>query len=260
MCKYDSIEQPTSRRTALGTLGLLGMLGVLGRRFLSGGPIANARAATDGACVLTPALTIGPYFVDEELNRSDVTIGANTTFVTDAVPLSLTIHAASMLSAGCPALAGVQIDIWHCHAGGLYSDEQANGTVGETWLRGYQVTDANGNVTFTTIYPGWYPGRTIHIHVMARYFDSAGNTTYQFTTQLFFDDTISNSVLAKAPYNTRGTRDTTNTNDGIYAASMLLDLQPTGGGAAYTGTITLGLELEAPPTSDVIFANGFETA
>jgi protocatechuate 3,4-dioxygenase beta subunit len=113
---------------------------------------------------------------------------------------------AMMLTAGCPPLQGVQIDVCHCHAGGLYSDEQANGTLGQTWLRGYQVTDANGNVSFTTIYPGWYSGRTIHIHLMARYYDSEGNTTYEFTTQLYFDDAISDIVLANAPYNTRGNR------------------------------------------------------
>jgi len=254
-----------TRRDALAALGTLGVMGWVGSktRLLQPARAAGGSVVVDGACTLTPELTIGPYFVDEGLNRSDIRTGtgSDTPFITDALPLYLTINAASMLTAGCPPLQGVQIDVWHCHAGGLYSDEQANGTLGQTWLRGYQVTDANGNVSFTTIYPGWYSGRTIHIHLMARYYDSEGNTTYEFTTQLYFDDAISDIVLANAPYNTRGNRNTTNENDGIYDASMLLDLQPIGDGSAgYTGSIALGLELEATAGADQIFADGFEAA
>jgi protocatechuate 3,4-dioxygenase beta subunit len=250
-----------SRRDALGTLGALGVMTLVGgSRVLRPAHAAGGSAVVDGACTLTPELTIGPYFVDERLQRSDIREdGAGTPFIADALPLYLTIIATSSIATDCPPLAGVQIDVWHCHAGGLYSDEQANGTSGLTWLRGYQVTDANGNVTFTTIYPGWYAGRTIHIHVMARYYDSAGNTTYQFTTQLFFDDATNDIVLANYPYNTRGNRTTTNQNDSIYDASMLLDLQQTSGGSAYTGTIMLGLELEETSLPDAIFAAGFES-
>ncbi|MGG2339430.1 intradiol ring-cleavage dioxygenase, partial [Salmonella enterica] len=93
---------------------------------------------------------------------------------------------------------------------GAYSDVSANGTVGQTFLRGDQATDANGLVTFTTIYPGWYSGRAVHIHLRARVYDAAGNTTYNFTTQLFFDDTVTDTVFASGPYNSRGTRDTRN--------------------------------------------------
>jgi protocatechuate 3,4-dioxygenase beta subunit len=258
-------RRPISRRDALGTLGAMGLISLVGSapRTLRTARAAGAPAVVAGTCSLTPEMTVGPYFVDEGLNRSDIRDGngSDTPFITDALPLYLTINAASMLTAGCPPLQGVQIDVWHCHAGGLYSDEQANGTLGQTWLRGYQVTDANGNVSFTTIYPGWYSGRTIHIHVMARYYDSQGNTTYEFTTQLYFDDAISDAVLANAPYNTRGNRNTTNQNDGIYDASMLLDLQPIGDGSTgYTGIIALGLELEATAAADQIFADGFEAA
>lgn len=249
-----------NRRDALGTLGALGVATFLGSRVLTPARAAGGSVVVGGACTLTPALTIGPYFVDERLQRSDIRGDSTSPFIASAVPLYLTINATSALASGCPALAGVQIDVWHCHAGGLYSDEAANGTTGETWLRGYQVTDANGNVTFTTIYPGWYQGRTVHIHVMARYYDSAGNTTYQFTTQLFFDDATSNLVIANYPYNTRGNRDTTNQNDGIYDASMLLDLATADSGASYTGTIMLGLELEGTTLGDIIYSNGFEPA
>jgi protocatechuate 3,4-dioxygenase beta subunit len=257
----DEFRRPVTRRDALGTLGALGFVSLVG----SGpGAVRNVRAAgvPAGSCALTPAMTIGPYFVDEGLQRVDIRggTGSDTPFIADALPLYLTINASSTSTAGCPPLQGVQIDVWHCHAGGLYSDEEANGTVGQTWLRGYQITDANGNVSFTTIYPGWYPGRTIHIHVLARYFDSIGNTTYKFATQLYFDDAISDKVLANAPYDTRGERDTTNQDDGIYAASMLLDLQPAAGGApGYSGSIGLGLQLQ-PAAADLVFANGFDGA
>ncbi|HKE46743.1 MAG TPA: hypothetical protein VKB52_01655 [Rhodanobacteraceae bacterium] len=259
MCNERIRSKSMSRRDALGTLGVLGFATLVGSRILTPARAAGGSVVVDGACTLTPELTIGPYFVDERLERSDIRGDSTSPFIADAVPLYLTINATSALTSGCPALAGVQIDVWHCHAGGLYSDEAANGTTGETWLRGYQTTDANGNVTFTTIYPGWYSGRTIHIHVMARYYDSAGNTTYEFTTQLFFDDATSNLVMASYPYNTRGNRDTTNQNDNIYDSSMLLDLAANSDGS-YTGTIMLGLELEGTSLGDAIYANGFEAA
>jgi protocatechuate 3,4-dioxygenase beta subunit len=259
MCEHDA---KVSRRRALGSLCALGAAGVLGHRWLGGngrpfdGAIAAAFAASEGACMLAPELTIGPYFVDEHLNRSDITEGSSSIFIADAVPLALTIHALSP-AAGCVPLAGVQIDVWHCHAGGLYSDEAANGTLGQTWLRGYQVTDANGSVSFATVYPGWYPGRTIHIHLMARWFDSGGNTTYAFTTQLYFDEAANNAVMALAPYDSRGHRDTTNSGDTIFSPSMLVDTQRNGDGS-YRGAISIGLDLQ--PAIDPVFANGFETA
>ena len=252
-------ERSMSRRDALGTLGAMGLATIVGSRIATPARAAGGSVVVEGACTLTPELTIGPYFVDERLERSDVRGDSTSPFIADAVPLYLAINATSALASGCPALAGVQIDIWHCHAGGLYSDEAQNGTTGETWLRGYQTTDANGRATFTTIYPGWYQGRTVHIHVMARYYDGAGNTTYEFTTQLFFDDATSDVVLASYPYDTRGDRDTRNSNDGIFDASMVLDLAD-GGDGSFAATIALGLELEGATLTDAIYSNGFEVA
>jgi len=73
--------------------------------------------------------------------------------VQSGVPLALTINVLHA-DADCAPAAGVQVDIWHCSAQGLYSDEQSNSTAGEQFLRGYQITDANGAVQFKTIYPG----------------------------------------------------------------------------------------------------------
>ncbi|MET0226421.1 MAG: hypothetical protein ABW187_08285 [Dokdonella sp.] len=255
MCEHDAKQ---SRRKALGSLCVLGAAGVLGRRLLDSVPIPAASAADAGACVLAPELTIGPYFVDERLNRSDLTEGSSAVFIADAVPLSLSIDVLSA-AAACLPLGGVQIDLWHCHAGGLYSDEAANGTLGETWLRGYQTTDANGNVAFATIYPGWYPGRTIHIHLMARWFDALGNTTYQFTSQLYFDEAVNDAVMAKAPYNSRGTRTTTNSSDSLFASSMLVATRGSNDGS-YAAAISIGLDLEPQTRPDRIFANGFDIA
>jgi protocatechuate 3,4-dioxygenase beta subunit len=120
-----------------------------------------ATATTSASCVLTPAKTEGPYFVDERLERSDIRAGQA------GVPLTLKLIVLDQ-DGGCAPVAGAQVDIWHANHSGQYSDEAANGTSGQTYLRGYQITDDQGAVTFTTIYPGWYRGRAVHIHSSSR--------------------------------------------------------------------------------------------
>ena len=236
---------PISRRRALTTIAALGATPLLSRLALA--PVAAAPASiAKASCVLSPALTEGPYFVDERLNRSDLTTNTTDAAVLQALPLTLEINLVSTTSAGCLPLSNVQVDVWHCDALGNYSDVQSQ--VGQTYLRGYQVSDAAGQVTFKTIYPGWYQGRTVHIHVKARYYDASGNKTYEFTTQFFFDDGTTDTVFAAAPYNTRGTRDTRNAADSIYGnnTSLLLALSsPADGSRGYVGTMTLGLALDA---------------
>ena len=119
------------------------------------------------SCIVRPALTEGPYFVDEKINRSDLRSDPSDGSVKDGAPLSLTVHVSKIDSSGCTPLQGAQVDVWHCDALGVYSDaaEPSFNTKGKKFLRGYQVTDANGNVQFTTIYPGWYQGRAVHIHL-----------------------------------------------------------------------------------------------
>ena len=149
------------------------------------------------ACVLTPDKTEGPYFVDERLNRADIRVDPSNGSVQPGVPLRLTITVLDMDNA-CAPVAGAAVDIWHANAEGRYSDVSANGTVGRKYLRGYQVTDANGAVQFTTVYPGWYSGRAIHIHFKIRKFDGS-STTYEFTSQIFFDESVNQAVLAEGP-------------------------------------------------------------
>ena len=187
------------------------------------------------ACALSPAMTEGPFFVDGELERSDITAGAAHAAVTQGVPLAIEIAVVNARGA-CAPLAGVRIDIWHADASGRYSDGAPRG---ERFLRGYQVTDATGNVSFRTIYPGWYPGRAIHIHVKAR----KGGA--EFTSQLFFDDAVNEKIVARPPYDTHGTRFTRNARDGIFregrSGALLVDLAPRTNG--YLGKATLGLEV-----------------
>jgi protocatechuate 3,4-dioxygenase beta subunit len=190
------------------------------------GSTSGTTSGTTASCVLTPELTVGPYFVDEKLNRSDLTTNTTDTNVLNATPLTLTMTIMEYASSGCSALVGAQVDIWHADAAGIYSDESVENTTGQTFLRGYQITDSNGAVTFKTVVPGWYSGRTIHIHVMIR--------TLSVTTQLFFDQTLLNALTTTvSPYSSRGVPDTTNAQDGIYSSATQLTLTNATSGGGY---------------------------
>jgi len=160
----------------------------------SGSTSGTTTSGTTASCVLTPELTVGPYFVDEKLNRSDLTTNTTDTNVLNATPLTLTMTIMEYASSGCSALVGAQVDVWHADAAGIYSDESVENTTGQTFLRGYQITDSNGAVTFKTVVPGWDSGRTIHIHVMIRTLSSSGSVLTEFATQLFFDQTLLNGL------------------------------------------------------------------
>ena len=232
-----------SRREALAILSAVGVGSLVGCGTGSSTSAETSGGSTaDAACVLTPELTVGPYFVDERLNRSDLTTNTTDTNVTNGAPLALSIYIMEYGSSACTPLAGAQVDVWHADAAGIYSDESVENTVGQSFLRGYQLTDSNGLAAFKTIFPGWYSGRTVHIHVMIRTYSSSGGKTFEFTTQLFFDPALSLTVMAKAPYNTRGNPDTTNATDNIYKSETLLSLKSTSSGSGYTTSITLGVQ------------------
>jgi len=155
---------------------------------------------------------------------------------TIGVPLSLTFAVYTYASSGCTPLQNARVDVWHANAVGVYSEEATQNetkasTLNENFLRGYQLSDANGLVTFTTIHPGWYGGRTAHIHVRIRTYDTSGNVLTNNTTQVFFDDTVNNAVYATTNYTRSKSRDTTNAADSIYAAALQLTL---------TGSVTDG--------------------
>lgn len=231
-----------TRRQALaaaGTIGAgaaLGGSGVLGRIGDEAESDLGPGVAEAASCVLTPSMTEGPYFVDERLERSDIRGGQS------GVPLALTVNVYSA-DDSCDAYSGAIVDIWQCNAQGSYSDISAGGngdTSGQTWLRGLQKTDGNGQAKFTTIYPGWYQGRTVHIHLKVRTF-SGESTTYNFNTQLFFPEATTNQVLANvAAYSRSQTRGTTNANDGIFDADMVLPLSGSYGDG-FSAAIDIGL-------------------
>ncbi len=197
------------------------------------------------ACVVRPEQTEGPYFVDTQMNRADIRSDPASGVVKEGLPLLLTFVVSQISSAGCTPLSGAMVDIWHCDAQGFYSGvrDPRLDTRGQQWLRGYQMTDADGIATFTTIYPGWYPGRTVHIHFKIRATNATGQV-YDFTSQLYFDDTISDTVFAQAPYAGRGRRTTLNQNDGIFRQSgsqLMLNLTPIDQG--YAATFEIGVDL-----------------
>ncbi|WP_029215254.1 intradiol ring-cleavage dioxygenase [Kallotenue papyrolyticum] len=194
-------------------------------------------------CVATPEQTVGPYYADVQLNRSDVRSDTSTGVVKEGVPLQLTIRVSQISGTGCAPLPGAIVEIWHCDAQGVYSAFAQEGTANQNFLRGYQTTDANGQVQFTTIYPGWYQGRTVHIHFKV-HTTGANGQAYEFTSQLYFDDAISDQVFSRPPYNAKGRRDQTNATDGIYrdgGEQLMLTLTPVGDG--YAASFHVGLDL-----------------
>jgi protocatechuate 3,4-dioxygenase beta subunit len=201
-------------------------------------PAADAAALS---CVLSPAKTEGPYFVDERLNRSDIRTDPSNGSVQAGIPLRLTINVYDV-DDNCAAVEGATVDVWHANAAGVYSDVAANGTTGRKFLRGYQATDASGAAEFVTAYPGWYSGRAIHIHFKVRLFDGSSKT-YEFTSQIFFDEAVNDAVTARSPYSARGRPDTRNSGDNIYGAdgSQLIVALSADGNGGYAGTFGVGL-------------------
>jgi protocatechuate 3,4-dioxygenase beta subunit len=254
------IGQILSRRDALKLLGL-GSAAFLASCATSGetstvAPTSNptigigstqAPSTTGTAldCVVRPELTIGPYFVDGQLNRSDIRSEPSDNSVKEGLPLMLNINVASVGDNSCTPIEGAQVDVWHCDAEGHYSGVSDPGfdTSSQQFLRGYQLANANGAVQFQTIYPGWYSGRAVHIHFTIRT-KGADGQDYQFTSQFFFDDALTDHVHALEPYASKGQRDTRNANDNIFSGGgdqLLLNLQgdTTNG---FSGTMSIGLD------------------
>ena len=177
-------------------------------------------AATSSSCSATLEGEEGPYFVDDSASgylRSNILSNLDGSDTQTGVPLALTIYVYDSEN-GCVAMEGVQVDIWHCNAAGVYSAESSEDTTNESWLRGYQITDANGMVQFTTILPGWYSGRTTHIHLRLRSTYDETDDSGSNTMQLFFDQTLIDTLdTTIAPYSTEGTNPTTNATDRVYS-------------------------------------------
>lgn len=255
--KEKKIKKVLSRRDTLRLLGVTGataILGMSGERLLCPWTAKRGAVATPGTvlaspqqtCVVKPALTEGPYFVDERLKRSDIRTDPSTGNVSAGLLLTLRFNVRRIDGSNCNPLAGAYVDVWHADAYGSYSDISGGAgqpsTRGQKFLRGYQVTDSDGAVEFKTIYPGWYPGRAVHIHFKIRLFTNS-QTTYEFTSQLFFDDDITDEVYTQSPYNAEGTRDTRNNRDNIYSSGgsqLILNLTEESQG--YSATFDIALD------------------
>ncbi|HKY50478.1 MAG TPA: intradiol ring-cleavage dioxygenase, partial [Candidatus Limnocylindria bacterium] len=199
-------------------------------------PTATGTAATLPSCIVRPALTEGPFFVDEKLDRSDIRSDPTTGAVRPGALLTLSFRVSRVSGSACTPLTGAMVDVWQCDALGVYSDVQ--NARGQKFLRGFQNTDASGSARFTTIYPGWYQGRAVHIHFKIR-----PTSASEFTSQLFFDEAVNDEVFAQAPYSQRGTQGLTrNAQDGIFQqAQGRLTLSVTKSGNTYAGTFDIGI-------------------
>ena len=206
---------------------------------------ASSSAAPLPSCIVHPEQTEGPFFKDVELDRSDIRIDPSTREVSAGLPLEITFQILRVSRGGCTPLPSAKVDLWQCDAAGRYSGFRDRGSDlrEEKFLRGYQLTDQDGVAKFTTVYPGWYRGRTVHIHLKVRTETEEGKG-YEFSTQLYFDDDLTDQVYARSPYRQRGKRTTRNSNDGIYRRTgrqLMLDLKP--GDAGYQAVFPIGLDL-----------------
>jgi protocatechuate 3,4-dioxygenase beta subunit len=237
-----------SRREVLALLGATGLV-VAGRPLSAAERWIGAKpeeAAPSHGCVVRPEQTEGPYFVDQRLQRSDIRADSADGRVRPGAALALTFNVSRLASADCKPLAGALVDVWHCDAIGVYSgvEDPSFDTRGSNALRGYQITDAAGSARFTTIYPGWYSGRTVHIHFMIR---SAPDVRpgFNFTSQLYFDDDLTDRVHAQEPYASKGMRHARNTRDGIFRrGGKDLMLAVTSEKDAYRAAFDIALEMD----------------
>ncbi|RTR06561.1 twin-arginine translocation pathway signal protein [Halomonas nitroreducens] len=239
--------QGLSRRQMLRFAGVAAVASLGGR---TGGVTASV-GDTGGAppfCVARPRQTEGPYYVDARLERSDLRSDPTDGTRKSGVPVALAFHVFRFAEDACTPLAGAVVDLWQCDALGVYSGVQDVAgrfdTREQRFLRGYQVTDSRGMARFTTLYPGWYSGRAVHIHFKIRTAPEA-DLGLDFTSQLYFDDALTDRVHQQAPYAERGSRNVRNDGDGIYRRSggdeLVLDLTESGEG--YRGAFRIALEM-----------------
>jgi protocatechuate 3,4-dioxygenase beta subunit len=269
---YDPVDKEryvaTSRRTvvkgaaAVAAMGAVGLSAVTAVQAQDAAEHATADASESGVCVLTPELTEGPYYLDDQLIRED--IAENKAGI--PLDLAMTIVNAST----CAPLANAAVEIWHCDALGFYSGFTENSPGGgdayvddgsdpDTFLRGIQITADDGLAHFSTIYPGWYTGRDIHIHMKVHIGGEAENGTYDgghtsHTGQLAFADEITDEVALVAPYSTKTSDFTRLEEDSVFSdvedrdTTFFLDLvriDDADISAGFTGTIVIGIDPDA---------------
>jgi protocatechuate 3,4-dioxygenase beta subunit len=234
----------------LGGAGAGGLLWLAGCSRAADTPASKGRRSTGASldCAVKPELTEGPYYVDEGLTRADIRADSKTGGVQEGALLALTFNVSHIASGVCSPLPGAVVDVWHCNALGVYSDARDPGfnTIGQDWLRGNLTTNTKGVAAFTTIFPGWYEGRAVHIHFKIRSPASA-TSAYEFTSQLFFDEDFVSKIYRTEPYSAKGSDGwLRNANDRIYnqGGSELL-LLPASSAEGDSVTLDIGLDVES---------------
>lgn len=230
------MKKDMTRREAFGALSIAGAALAVGCGSQTSPSEASAStttavASTNGACLVTPTETQGPYPSLSDFVRSDVREGKSGT------PLNLTVRVINT-NAGCAAVAGASVEIWQCDAAGNYSQYGTQTT--QTYLRGTQTTNASGDANFVTIYPGWYQGRATHIHVEV----TIGGVSRKIT-QMAFPESVNNTVYATGVYASRGSNPTSNASDMVFADGYASELvspvgDPSGG---YSAVFQVGIAL-----------------
>ena len=220
------MDKTIGRRDAIAVLGTAGAALAFGcgegtptsPTQTTAGTAPTTGGTTNAACAVTPSETAGPFPSLKDLFRSDIRENR------PGAPLTLTLTVVNT-SSGCSPVAGANVETWQCDAAGNYSEYGTQRS--ETYLRGIQTTDANGRVTFTTIYPGWYQGRATHIHV-----EVVRNGTSVKVTQIAFPESTNAAVYGSGIYTSRGQNPTSNARDDIFADSLSSELATVSGDAA----------------------------
>ena len=230
-------NKKVGRREALGVMGAAGAALAFG---CGGAPTSpdtstststTTTGSTNAACAVTPTETAGPYPSLTDIFRSDIRDGKTGTLLT------LTVKVVNV-TAACAAVANANVEVWHCDSAGNYSEYGTQ--TAQTYLRGIQTTNSNGEVMFTTIYPGWYQGRATHIHL-----EVTINGVSRKVTQIAFPESVNNTVYRSGVYASRGSNPTSNLSDGIFADSLSAELVTPSGDAVngYTASCQVGVSL-----------------
>jgi protocatechuate 3,4-dioxygenase beta subunit len=239
----DGMKRTFNRREALGLLGAASAAVAAACGSSPTTPTSTTSGSSTGgtttssACAVSPDETAGPYpdrtgmASNSAFYRQDVTEGKS------GLPLTLALTIVNVRN-NCAPVANANVEIWQCDAVGTYSEYGS--AAGQTFLRGLQTTNANGVVTFRTIYPGWYMGRATHIHLQVYL-----NGAVVKTTQVAFPETISSAVYRTGVYASHGQNSTTNSSDNVFSDGTDHELATLSGdtSSGYTATLTVGISV-----------------
>lgn len=234
---HPKLLASVSRRQVLETLGGLAGLAFLASCGGATSTFANATgdsatSGVTGSCSVIPTETEGPYPASQVLSQSWI-YRANITEGLQGLPLMLTLNILDTAN-GCAPLENAAVYLWHTDKDGNYSGY--NNYTNATFMRGVQTTDANGQVTFQTIFPGWYQGRITHMHFEV-FRDNNLSARPSKTSQLAFPQAVTQAVYNTSLYSAKGQNSsvTSFSRDGIFADGVTNQL------ATVTGDVNSGL-------------------